>query len=159
MVVVAETRDRSASSSRSRSGAHHFLADEPVSSRRPRQRARSPTTCLLAGLGACTAMTLRIYAERKALPLERVTVTLRHAEIHAADCDDLRDQGREARPHRAGDRARRRARRDAQRARLLEIADKCPVHRTLTSEIDVRTTLGLVVRRGIAAFEASADLG
>ena len=98
------------------------------------------TILLLAALGACTAMTLRLYAERKGLRLDRVTVQLRHAKIHAADCASLRDQGRQDRPHRAGDHARGARSTRSERARLLEIADKCPVHRTLTSEIDIATT-------------------
>ena len=85
-------------------------------------------------------MTLRIYAEQKALPLERVTVTLSHAKIHAADCATCETkEGKLDRIERTI--ALEGALTDAQRARLLEIADKCPVHRTLTSEIDIRTTL------------------
>ena len=84
-------------------------------------------------------MTLRIYAEHKKLPLERVSVTLRHSKIHAQDCEECETkEGKIDRIERAitltGDL-------DAdQRKRLIEIADKCPVHRTLTSEIDIRTT-------------------
>jgi uncharacterized OsmC-like protein len=85
-------------------------------------------------------MTLRLYAERKKLALRRVSVTLRHAKIYAADCADCETrEGMLDRIDRTialdGDLA------DAERARLLEIADKCPVHRTLTSEIDIRTAL------------------
>jgi uncharacterized OsmC-like protein len=83
-------------------------------------------------------MTLRLYAERKALALERVSVTLRHDKIHAADCESC--ETREG----MLDRIDRTVRLDGnldddQRRRLLEIADKCPVHRTLTSEIEIRT--------------------
>ena len=83
-------------------------------------------------------MTLRLYAERKALPLERVTVRLNHSRIHAADCADCETkEGMLDRIERA---ITLRGALDAeQRRRLLEIADKCPVHRTLTSEIDIRT--------------------
>jgi uncharacterized OsmC-like protein len=97
-----------------------------------------PYDLLLAGLGACTSMTLRLYAEHKRLPLERVSVTLTHGKIHAADCEDCETrEGKIDRIERAitieGDL-------DAdQRKRLMEIADKCPVHRTLESEIDIRT--------------------
>jgi putative redox protein len=137
-VVVAETRDSKFQQSVT-IGPHHFLADEPVSAG-GRDSGPSPYEWLIAGLGACTAMTLRIYAEQKALPLERVTVTLSHAKIHAADCATCETkQGKLDRIERTI--ALEGALTDAQRARLLEIADKCPVHRTLTSEIDVRTTL------------------
>ncbi len=67
--------------------AHHFLADEPVDVG-GLDSGPGPYDLVLAGLGACTSMTLRLYAERKALPLERVTVELRHGRIHAADCED-----------------------------------------------------------------------
>ena len=84
-------------------------------------------------------MTLRLYAERKALPLERVTVELNHSRIHASDCENCETkEGMLDRIERA---ITMRGALDAeQRRRLLEIADKCPVHRTLTSEIDIRTT-------------------
>jgi uncharacterized OsmC-like protein/fermentation-respiration switch protein FrsA (DUF1100 family) len=119
-------------------GTHRFLADEPVEVG-GFGSGPGPYDLLLAGLGACTAMTLRLYAERKGLPLDRVTVRLAHAKIHAADCEACETtEGMLDRIERAitlsgpldG----------AQRARLLEIADKCPVHRTLTSEIEIRTT-------------------
>ena len=118
-------------------GTHRFLADEPVEVGGLDSGA-GPYDLLLAGLGACTAMTLRLYAERKALPLERVTVRLNHSRIHAADCADCETkEGMLDRIERA---ITLRGALDAeQRRRLLEIADKCPVHRTLTSEIDIRT--------------------
>jgi putative redox protein len=83
-------------------------------------------------------MTLRLYAERKALPLEQVTVELRHDRIHAADCESCETkEGMIDRIERA---ITLRGRLDAtQRQRLMEIADKCPVHRTLKSEVDIRT--------------------
>ena len=99
-----------------------------------------PYDLLLAGLGACTAMTLRMYAERKKLPLENVSVELRHAKIHAADCKTCETkEGKVDRIERAID--LRGALTDAQRARFLEIADKCPVHRTLHSEVTVSSVL------------------
>ena len=118
-------------------GTHRFLADEPVEVG-GLDSGPGPYDLLLAGLGACTAMTLRLYAERKALPLERVTVRLNHSRIHAADCADCETKdGMLDRIDRA---ISLRGALDAeQRRRLLEIADKCPVHRTLTSEIDIRT--------------------
>ena len=118
-------------------GTHRFLADEPVEVG-GLDSGPGPYDLLLAGLGACTAMTLRLYAERKALPLERVTVRLNHSRIHAADCADCETKdGMLDRIERA---ITLRGALDAEQRRLLlEIADKCPVHRTLTSEIDIRT--------------------
>src|SRR5262245_31695173 len=117
--------------------SHRFLSDEPVEVG-GLDSGPGPYDLVLAGLGACTAMTLRLYAERKALPLERVTVELSHSRIHAADCEDCETkEGMIDRIERA---ITLRGALDAeQRRRLLEIADKCPVHRTLTSEIDIRT--------------------
>ena len=67
-------------------GRHRFLADEPADVG-GLDSGPGPYDLVLAGLGACTAMTLRLYAERKALPLERVTVELNHSRVHAADCE------------------------------------------------------------------------
>ena len=118
-------------------GQHRFLADEPVDVG-GLDSGPGPYDLVLAGLGACTAMTLRLYAERKALPLERVTVELSHGRIHAADCESCETkEGMIDRIERA---ITLRGELDqTQRQRLLEIADKCPVHRTLTSEVDIRT--------------------
>ena len=118
-------------------GPHRFLADEPVGVGGA-DSGPGPYDLLLAGLGACTAMTLRLYAEHKALSLGRVTVELSHTKIHAADCADCETkEGKIDRIERA---IVLRGELDAeQRRRLMEIADKCPVHRTLTSEIDIRT--------------------
>jgi uncharacterized OsmC-like protein/alpha-beta hydrolase superfamily lysophospholipase len=118
-------------------GPHRFLADEPVKVG-GFDSGPGPYDLLLAGLGACTAMTLRLYAERKALPLDRVAVTLTHGKIHAADCEHCETkEGMVDRIDRAI--ALTGALDAEQRKRLMEIADKCPVHRTLTSEIDIRT--------------------
>jgi uncharacterized OsmC-like protein/alpha-beta hydrolase superfamily lysophospholipase len=118
-------------------GTHRFLADEPLEVG-GLDSGPGPYDLLLAGLGACTAMTLRLYAERKALPLKRVTVRLNHSRIHAADCADC--ETKEGMLDRIDRAITLRGALDAeQRRRLLEIADKCPVHRTLTSEIDIRT--------------------
>jgi uncharacterized OsmC-like protein/alpha-beta hydrolase superfamily lysophospholipase len=135
-VVVRETREGRFQQDVT-VGAHHFLADEPLEVG-GLDSGPGPYDLLLAGLGACTAMTLRLYAERKALALERVTVRLNHSRIHAADCADCETkEGMLDRIERA---ITLRGTLDAeQRRRLLEIADKCPVHRTLTSEIDIRT--------------------
>ena len=117
-------------------GAHHFLADEPVSVGGT-ETAPTPYDYVLAGLGACTSMTVGLYARRKKWLLEEVTVELRHSRIHAQDCQDCETkEGMLDRIEIAvgltGDLTAE------QRAKLLEIAGKCPVHRTLTTEIDIR---------------------
>ena len=119
-------------------GRHRLLADEPA----PvggLGSGPSPYDLLLASLGACTAMTIRLYAERKGLGLRRVGVALRHRKIHAADCAEC-----ETREGRLDEIAREIALEGdlapEERARLLEIADRCPVHRTLRSEVRVLTT-------------------
>jgi len=118
-------------------GPHRLIADEPVKVG-GLDSGPNPYDLLLAGLGACTAMTVRMYAERKALPLDRVTVTLRHGKIHAEDCEDCETKdGMIDRIDRA---LTFEGELDAdQRKRLMEIADKCPVHRTLTSEVSIRS--------------------
>jgi len=121
-------------------GRHRFLADEPVAAG-GLDSGPGPYDLLLAALGACTAMTLRLYAERKALPLDGVTVRLSHAKIHAVDCAEC--ETKEGMIDRIVRTITLRGNLDAdQRARLMEIADRCPVHRTLTSEVDIRTELG-----------------
>jgi uncharacterized OsmC-like protein/alpha/beta superfamily hydrolase len=119
-------------------GRHRLIADEPAAIG-GRDSGANPYSFLLAALGACTSITLRLYAQRKALPLERVTVRLTHGRIHAEDCTTCETkEGMIDRIDREialeGDLD------DTQRARLMEIADKCPIHRTLTSEVDIRTT-------------------
>ena len=98
-----------------------------------------PYAWVTAGLGACTSMTLRMYANRKGWPLERVTVGLEHAKKHADDCVDCGPKDRIDVFTRSieieGDLD------DAQRQRLLEIADRCPVHRTLEHGSKVETYL------------------
>ena len=119
-------------------GAHRFLADEPQAIG-GFDSGPGPYDLLLAGLGACTSMTLRLYAERKTLPLDQVTVRLSHSRIHAADCEQC--ETKEGMLDRIDRTITLKGDLDADaRARLLEIADKCPVHRTLTSEVDIRTT-------------------
>jgi putative redox protein len=120
-------------------GPHHFLADEPVAAG-GMDTGPSPYDLLISSLGACTAMTLRLYADQKGLPLAGVSVTLRHEKIHAADCAACETkEGKIDRIERTI--ALEGQLDEAQRARLLAIADKCPVHRTLTSEVEIRTAL------------------
>jgi putative redox protein len=138
-VVVAETGE-GRFTQRIRAGRHELRADEPESVPGGLDTGPNPYDYLLAGLGACTAMTLRLYAEHKQLPLERVEVHLQHQRIHAKDCEDCETkQGQLDQIERslvvAGTLD------DAQRQRLLEIADRCPVHRTLTGEIKIRSRL------------------
>jgi uncharacterized OsmC-like protein/fermentation-respiration switch protein FrsA (DUF1100 family) len=135
-VVVQETRASKFQQTVS-IGPHRLLADEPAAAE-GEDSGPGPYDFLLAGLGACTSMTMRLYADRKALPLDRVTVTLKHGKIHAQDCaecetkDGLLDQiDRVIAMDGALD--------AEQRRKLLEIADKCPVHRTLHSEIRIVT--------------------
>jgi uncharacterized OsmC-like protein len=119
-------------------GAHRLLADEP-NDVGGTDSGPNPYDLLLAALGACTAMTLRLYAERKALRLDRVAVRLRHAKVHAADCENC--ESRDGRVDRIERGIVLEGELDAQqRARLLEIADKCPIHRTLTSGVDIVTS-------------------
>ncbi len=119
-------------------GHHRLVADEP----RPigDDAGPNPYDLVLAGLGACTSMTLRMYANRKGWPLDSIRVTLRHSRIHAEDCAHCETTkgwighiDREIELTGALD--------DSQRQRLLQIADQCPVHQTLTSEIDISTSL------------------
>jgi uncharacterized OsmC-like protein/pimeloyl-ACP methyl ester carboxylesterase len=121
------------------SGAHRLWADEPVAAGGA-DRGPDPYKYLLAALGACTSMTLRIYARHKNLPLGRVSVKLRHQKVHAEDCSECETKiGKLDQIEREifveGDFD------EAQRRRLLEIADKCPVHRTLRSEIRIVSRL------------------
>jgi putative redox protein len=119
------------------SGSHRFLADEPVKVG-GLDSGPGPYDLLLAGLGACTSMTLRLYADHKKLPLERVSVRLMHNRIHAEDC--LNCETMEGLIDRIDRSITMEGPLDAeQRKRLLEIANKCPVHRTLESEIEIRT--------------------
>jgi putative redox protein len=119
-------------------GHHQLVADEP----QPIGDDAGPTPydLLLAALGSCTSMTLRMYANRKGWPLENIRVTLRHSRIHAQDCAECETKvgwiehiDREI--ELTGDLD------DAQRDRLLQMADRCPVHQTLTSEVRVATSL------------------
>jgi len=135
-VVVRETRHSKLQQTVS-IGPHRLVADEPVAAG-GEDTGPGPYDFLLAGLGACTSMTMRLYADRKSLPLERVTVTLKHSKIYAQDCAECETKtGMLDRIDRVI--AMEGALDAEQRNKLMEIADKCPVHRTLTSEIHIVT--------------------
>ena len=118
-------------------GSYQFIADEPVSYGGT-DSGPSPYDFILAALGSCTSMTIGLYARKRSWPLEKITVSLWHSKIHAKDCDDCETkEGRidriEMEIHLDG------ALSDEQRAKLMEVAGKCPVHQTLTSEINIKT--------------------
>jgi putative redox protein len=137
-VLVTETR-ASKFQQTIRAGRHTLTADEPVAAG-GLDSGPNPYDLLLAGLGACTSMTLRLYADRKQLPLERVSVKLAHSRIHAEDCETC--ETKEGMLDRIDKEITVSGPLDEDaRARLLEIAEKCPVNRTLKSEIDIRGTI------------------
>jgi uncharacterized OsmC-like protein len=120
-------------------GPHHFYADEPVASGGT-NTGPTPYDLLLAALGACTSMTVGMYARRRNWPLEGIVIRLRHSKIHAEDCSECETKdGILDRIERelwlAGPLT------SEQRSKLLEIAEKCPVHRTLESKINIRSWL------------------
>lgn len=135
-VVVQETRNGKFQQIVT-TGPHRLIADEPVSVGGD-DSGPGPYDFLLTGLGACTSMTMRMYADRKSLPVDRITVTLQHNKIYAKDCEEC--ETREGMLDQIDRVIRIEGNLDAdQRKRLMEIADKCPVHKTLTSEVRIVT--------------------
>jgi len=137
-VVVVTESDARPYGQRITAGGHQLVADEPAAIGGA-DSGPTPYDLLLAGLGACTAITVRMYADRKGWPLRQTTVRLRHQRIHAKDCADCETRTGQM------DQIERELQfegelTDSQRARLLDIAERCPVHRTLHSEVLVATT-------------------
>ena len=117
-------------------GKHDCVADEPVSAGGG-DAGPDPYDYLLASLSICTSMTIGLYARRNHLPLENVTVSLWHSRIHASDCQECDTKNGmvdriDVEVELTGSLSAE------QHAKLMEIAAKCPVHRTLTSEINIR---------------------
>jgi putative redox protein len=120
-------------------GPHHLLADEPKTSGGS-DDGPDPYELLLSALGSCTNMTLRMYADRKKWPLKEIRVILTHSKNYATDCINCEQPAArldriEARITLMGELSAE------QRQRLLEIANLCPVHKSLTSRIDIHTEL------------------
>lgn len=134
---VIVTGDASGFAQQIRSGPHELVADEPISYGGT-DRGFSPYDLLLASLGSCTSMTIGYYARSRKWPLEKIVIKLRHDKIHARDCEECETkEGKIDRIERdiqlVGELS------DEQRKKLMEIADRCPVHRTLVSEINIKT--------------------
>jgi putative redox protein len=138
-VVIVEDSDAGPYAEVIHNGRHRLLADEPVAGG-GNDSGPDPYGYLLAALGSCTAMTLRNYARLKKWPLQKVRVELRHDKVHPEDCancetKDVKLDRLERLIHLDGPLS------DEQRKRLLEIANRCPVHRTLMSDILIPTRL------------------
>ena len=117
-------------------GKHHLVADEPISAGGG-DSGPDPYDYLLTSLGVCTSMTIGFYARRNRLPLENITVSLSHSRIYATDCEECETkQGMldriDVEVELTGTLT------PEQHAKLMEVAAKCPVHRTLTSEVNIR---------------------
>ena len=117
-------------------GTHRLVADEPMSAGGA-DAGPDPYDYLLASLGVCTSMTVGFYARRNRLPLENITVSLWHSRIHARDCEECATKEGmldriDVEIELTGSLS------EAQHSKLMEIAAKCPVHRTLTSEMNIR---------------------
>jgi len=122
------------------SGRHYLRVDEPVSAG-GNDTAPGPYDYLLIALGSCTSMTVGLYARRKQFPLETITVSLSHSRIHAEDCEECETSDGmldriEAQIDLTGPLT------PEQHAKLMDVAGKCPVHRTLKSEINIRLRSG-----------------
>ena len=119
---------------------HHILADEPLTAG-GEDKGPSPYDLLLSSLAACKVMTVHLYARRKQWPVETVSITLNHRKVSANECEDCETEGLakvdiiDCEISFEGDLD------EAQIKRLAEIADRCPVHRTLTSETKIRTAV------------------
>jgi putative redox protein len=134
--VIVSSGDRLAQEIVIRS--HRLRADEPEPI--GNDSGPSPYELILAGLGSCTSMTLLLYAQRKGWDLKHVSVRLRHDRIHAEDCTDC--ESKEGYLNRIDREIQLEGNLDeSQRLRLLEIAKRCPVHQTMKSEINIRTSL------------------
>lgn len=122
-----------------RTASHEFIADEPVGYG-GNDHGPTPYDLLLAALGTCTSMTMQMYADRKGIALENVRIEMEHSRDHAKDCEDCEEPGV---PIQAIDRAIELSGdlTEAQRIRLMEIADKCPVLKTLSGELRIYSTL------------------
>jgi putative redox protein len=117
-------------------GKHHLVADEPVNVGGG-DAGPDPYDYLLTSLGVCTSMTVGFYARRNKLPLEKITISLWHSRIHATDCEEC--QIREGMLDRIDVEVELTGSlTPEQHAKLMQVAAKCPVHRTLTSEINIR---------------------
>lgn len=139
-LVIVEDSDIGPFAETVRAGRHTLQADEPGASG-GNDSGPDPYSYLIAALGTCTAMTLRVYARQKKWPLQKVRVQLRHEKIYAKDCAECETkEGKVDSIERVIELEGPLD--DAQRQRLLQIADHCPVHRTLTSEIRIATRLG-----------------
>ena len=118
-------------------GPHELLSDEPVEAGGT-ATGPGPYDLLLAALGSCTSMTISLYARRKKWPLKNIVVELSHSKLHASDCENCVTKERfldriDTKIHLEGNLTAE------QHCRLLEIASRCPVHRTLASEVIIRT--------------------
>ncbi len=136
---VSVVNDKYSYTSYIRAGKHVQVADEPESLGGS-DLGPDPYSYLLSSLGSCTCMTLRMYARKKGWPLDRVEVLLSHKKIHVSDCEKCDTKEEKV------DYIERKIRllgtlSEDQKSRLIEIAERCPVHRTLNSKIVVRTTL------------------